>query len=40
LKLITCSMLPLFTVLWRENHWLKVYPVDGSEVFSMTGTYF
>ncbi len=27
-------------VLRRENQGLKVYPVDGSEVFSMTGTYF
>jgi hypothetical protein len=27
-------------VLRRENQGLKVYPVDGSDVFSMTGTYF
>ncbi len=27
-------------VLRRENQGLKVYPVDGSSVFSMTGTYF
>jgi hypothetical protein len=27
-------------VLRRENQGLKVYPVDGSYVFSMTGTYF
>ncbi len=27
-------------VLRRENRGLKVYPVDGSLVFSMTGTYF
>ncbi len=27
-------------VLRRENHGLKVYPVDGSSAFSMTGTYF
>jgi hypothetical protein len=27
-------------VLRRENQGLKVYPVDGSDVFSITGTYF
>jgi hypothetical protein len=27
-------------VFRRENQGLKVYPVDGSSVFSMTGTYF
>jgi hypothetical protein len=27
-------------VLRRENQGLKVYPVDGSPVFSMTGNYF
>ncbi len=27
-------------VLRRENQGLKVYKVDGSLVFSMTGTYF
>ncbi len=27
-------------VLRRENQGLKVYPVDGSSVFNMTGTYF
>jgi hypothetical protein len=27
-------------VLRRENQGLKVHPVDGSSVFSMTGTYF
>jgi hypothetical protein len=27
-------------VLRGENQGLKVYPVDGSSVFSMTGTYF
>jgi hypothetical protein len=27
-------------VLRRENQGLKVYPVDRSSVFSMTGTYF
>jgi hypothetical protein len=27
-------------VLRRENQGLKVYPVDGSYVFSRTGTYF
>jgi hypothetical protein len=27
-------------VLRQENQGLKVYPVDGSPVFSMTGTYF
>jgi hypothetical protein len=27
-------------VLRRENQGLKVYPVDNSSVFSMTGTYF
>jgi hypothetical protein len=27
-------------VLRRDNQGLKVYPVDGSYVFSMTGTYF
>jgi hypothetical protein len=26
--------------LRRENQGLKVYPVDDSSVFSMTGTYF
>jgi len=35
---------PLFRlikeVLRRENQGLKVYPVDGSSVSSMTGTYF
>jgi hypothetical protein len=27
-------------VLRRENQGLKVYPVDNSSFFSMTGTYF
>jgi hypothetical protein len=27
-------------VLRRENQGLKVYPVDRSKVFGMTGTYF
>jgi hypothetical protein len=27
-------------VLRRENQGLKVYPIDRSSVFSMTGTYF
>jgi hypothetical protein len=27
-------------VLQRENQGLKVYSIDGSSVFSMTGTYF
>jgi hypothetical protein len=27
-------------VLRRENQGLKVYSIDGSSVFSMTGTYF
>jgi hypothetical protein len=27
-------------VLRRENQGLKVYPVDDSSFFSMTGTYF
>ncbi len=30
----------LLEVLRRENQGLKVYPVAGSYVFSMTGTYF
>jgi hypothetical protein len=33
-------MLILKEVLRREIQGLKVYPVDGSPVFSMTGTYF
>ncbi len=33
-------VLELKEVLRRENQGLKVYPVDGSSVFSMTGTYF
>ncbi len=35
---ITCMKLK--EVLRRENQGLKVYPVDGSPVFSMTGNYF
>jgi hypothetical protein len=31
---------PIKEVLQRENQGLKVYPVDDSSVFSMTGTYF
>jgi hypothetical protein len=31
---------PIKEVLRRENQGLKVYPVDDSSVFSMTGTYF
>jgi hypothetical protein len=34
------SNLRLKEVLRRENQGLKVYPIDGSSVFSMTGTYF
>ena len=36
----TANILPLQEVLRRENQGLKVHPVDGSSVFSMTGTYF
>jgi hypothetical protein len=35
-----CIVNDLKEVLRRENQGLKVYPVDGSSVFSMTGTYF
>ncbi len=35
-----CKQTFIKEVLRRENQGLKVYSVDGSSVFSMTGTYF
>ncbi len=34
------SLMEIKEVLRRENQGFKVYPVAGSYVFSMTGTYF
>jgi hypothetical protein len=39
-KCVIYVVILLKEVLRRENQGLKVHPVDGSSVFSMTGTYF
>ncbi len=39
-KPLMSSLLVFKEVLRREIQGLKVYPDDGSPVFSMTGTYF